>query len=79
MCIRDRYWRVLGKDASLQGPDAVKFRFLDERFQKRFADAAAPRRSSHVNGDLCDSSVNTATGDRAERGPAEDLLSFSRD
>jgi hypothetical protein len=63
---------VFGKDSGLQGPDSVDFGFLDEGLQQRLANASASRRSSHVDGNLGNPSVNAADGNRAEGSPSED-------
>jgi hypothetical protein len=51
---------ILREDASLQRPDAVKLGFCDQRFEKRFADAAAPRRGSDIDGHFRNPRVNLA-------------------
>ena len=52
---------VLREDASLQGPDTGSLGFGHQRLQERSSHAATTLRLRHVDADLGDTGVDTAT------------------
>ena len=70
---------VFGKDCSLQRPDAVLLRLLNESFEKCFADALSPYGGSHVDRNLRHACLHLAWGDAAQRRPGYDVGFCSHD
>jgi hypothetical protein len=52
----------------------VAFRLLNQSFEKRLTDSASTRRCCHINGNFRHTSIDVASRDRTQRGPAEYLI-----
>src|SRR5579864_9238726 len=70
---------VFGKDAGLQGPDAVLLRGFYERCHQGFAHTLAAGVVRHVDRDLSYTRVNAPPGDRTERRPSQQSLVITCD
>src|SRR5262249_7307931 len=68
---------IFRQDSGLQRPDAVSFRFCNQRLQQHIADALPSATGSPVAAYLSHAAIDTAARHRAERRPTEDFCAAS--
>src|SRR6202012_3104812 len=65
---------ILGENPSLQSPDAVTLRLLDQLGQQRGANSLPPLVLCEVNADLGHAAVDFAAGHGTQRRPPHDIV-----